>query len=820
MEHPDYTPLVNAALARLGLDAKTRLLAGQDLWSLPALPEIGLESLVMSDGPVGVRGVAWSADDPSLALPSPTALAATWDPELARRAGRVLAQEAHRKGVHMLLAPTVNLHRSPLGGRHFESYSEDPLLTARIGTGYVTGVQESGIAATVKHFVANDAETERFTVDNHISQRALRELYLAPFEEIIAAAHPWALMSAYNGVNGSTMSEHRELQVGVLREDWGFDGVVVSDWLAARDTVAAIEGGLDVAMPGPLTVFGPALAAAVREGRVAEETVDTAVRHVLLLAARLGLLKGAAPVVPKDGGPAPLDGRAVAREIAARSIVLLRNQNRILPLDPAAVRGVALIGRAARDARFLGGGSATVYPTRVVSPLEGLREALPDDVVLTYAMGADPDDQLAVAAAGFTLRAVLRDAHGTVLAEQPLTLGRIRWMDSALPGEVDFDALDSVEITGTFTPRDSGTHHFGTGGTGSYRLTVNGTVVYDGADRDGGDPMEVLTGRPVPRGTIDLEAARPVEVSLLHRAPKVSYGPIRGVTFGLSHRDPERDDDQLIEDAVAAASAADTAIVVVATTERVESEGFDRSHLRLPGRQDELVARVAAANPRTVVVVNAGAPVEMPWRGDVAAVLLTWFPGQEGGTALADVLLGLSEPGGRLPTTWPARLADAPVSRVTPADGVLPYDEGIFIGYRGWQNHSAAPAYPFGHGLGYTDWTYETIAAHRRTDRAISVRIKVRNTGARTGREVVQLYLAQVGTHQGIERPELWLAGFASVTAAPGRSAVAEVTLPLRRFQTWDDTTASWISVQGRYTVHAGHGLDSLPLATTVDVTT
>ncbi|MEU9094438.1 glycoside hydrolase family 3 C-terminal domain-containing protein [Streptomyces sp. NPDC048428] len=819
MEHPDYTPLVNAALARLGLDAKTRLLAGQDLWSLPALPEIGLESLVMSDGPVGVRGVAWSADDPSLALPSPTALAATWDPELARQAGRVLAQEAHRKGVHVLLAPTVNLHRSPLGGRHFESYSEDPLLTARIGTGYVTGVQESGVAATAKHFVANDAETERFTVDNRVSQRALRELYLAPFEEIIAAAHPWALMSAYNGVNGSTMSEHRDLQVGVLREEWGYDGVVVSDWLAARDTLAAIEGGLDVAMPGPLTVFGPALAAAVRDGRVAEETVDTAVRHVLLLTARLGLLDGAAPVVPEDGRPAPLDGRAVAREIAARSVVLLRNQNRILPLDPAALRGVALIGRAARDARFLGGGSATVYPTRVVSPLEGLREALPDDVALTYATGADPDDQLAVATEGFTLRAVLRDAHGTVLAEQPLTLGRIRWMDSALPGGVDYDALESVEIIGTFTPRDSGTHHFGTGGTGSYRLTVNGTVVYDGADRDGGDPMEVLTGRPVPRGTIDLEAARTVEVSLLHRNPKVSYGPIRGVTFGLSHRDPERDDDQLIEDAVAAASTAGTAIVVVATTERVESEGFDRSDLRLPGRQDELVARVAAANPRTVVVVNAGAPVEMPWREDVAAVLLTWFPGQEGGAALADVLLGLSEPGGRLPTTWPARLEDAPVSRVTPEGGVLPYDEGIFIGYRAWQNHSAAPAYPFGHGLGYTDWTYETIKAHRDTDHTVSVRIEVRNTGARTGREVVQVYLAPAGTHQGIERPERWLAGFASVTAAPGGSAVAEITLPQRGFQIWDDTTASWTTVPGRYTVHAGHGLDTLPLATTVDVT-
>ncbi|SCF56751.1 beta-glucosidase [Streptomyces sp. Ncost-T10-10d] len=487
-EGADYHLVVEAALARLGLDAKTRLLAGQDLWTLPALPEIGLDSLVMSDGPVGVRGAAWSADDPSLCLPSPTALAATWDPALARRAGRLLAQEAHRKGAHVLLAPTVNLHRSPLGGRHFEAYSEDPLLTARIGTGYVTGVQESGIAATVKHFVANDAETERFTVDNRVPARALRELYLAPFEAIVRDARPWALMSAYNRVNGATMTEHRALQVGVLREEWGFDGVVVSDWLAARDTVQAIEGGLDVAMPGPLTVFGTALAAAVRDGRVAESTVDAAVRHVLLLAARLGLLKGVAPAVPADRRPARLDGPAVAREIAARSFVLLRNEEQALPLDPSTVRSIALIGRAARDARFRGGGSATVYPARVVSPLEGLREALPTHATLTYAMGADPNDELGLATEGFALRAVLRDAHGTVLAEQPLTLGRVRWMDAALPGDADYDALATVEITGTFTPRDSGTHHFGTGGTGDFRLTVDGTVLFDDADPEGATP--------------------------------------------------------------------------------------------------------------------------------------------------------------------------------------------------------------------------------------------------------------------------------------------------------------------------------------------
>ncbi|MBD0709449.1 glycosyl hydrolase [Streptomyces sp. CBMA291] len=811
---------MDAALARLDLDAKARLLSGQDLWSLPALPEIGLASLVMSDGPVGVRGSGWSPDDPSLTLPSPTALAASWDPELARRAGRVLAQEAHRKGVHVLLAPTVNLHRSPLGGRHFEAYSEDPLLTARIGTGYVTGVQEGGVAATVKHFVANDAETERFTVDNHVDERTLRELYLAPFEEIIAAANPWLVMSAYNSVNGPTMTEHRDLQVGVLREEWGYDGVVVSDWLAARDTVRAIDGGLDVAMPGPSTVFGPALAAAVRAGTVAEETVDAAARRVLLLAARLGLLAGAAPVVPAALRPAPADGTACAREIAARSFVLLRNEQDVLPLaqDPAGTDGIALIGHAARHARILGGGSATVFPGAVVTPLDGLRAALPEGTPLTWVRGADLSDGLSPAADGFTLRAVLRDARGAVLAEQPLPDGRIRWMAETLPGGADFDALETVELTGTFVPRSDGPHEFGTRGLGAFHLTVGDTTLYDGIHRPAdADPLAVITGPPVPRGTVDLTAGEPVEISLLAATPKMEYGSLRGVTFGLAHREPVGEDEELIEEAVAAAAAAHTAVVVVATTETVESEGFDRTSLRLPGRQDELVARVAAANPRTVVVVNAGAPVEMPWREDVAAILLTWFPGEQGGAALADVLLGRDEPSGRLPTTWPGRLDEAPVHRVTPHEGVLPYEEEGFIGYRAWQRHPAAPAYPFGFGLGYTDWEHERIE----TVDARTVRVRLRNTGHRQGRSVVQLYVAPAdpATADGPARPERWLAGFASVTAGPGESAEATVALPERAFQVWDTADGSWRTLPGSYTVHAAHHATALTLSTELTVT-
>ncbi|MFD3574828.1 beta-glucosidase [Streptomyces sp. NPDC058644] len=799
--------VVEAALGKLDLDAKARLLGGRDMWSLHPLPEIGLAPLVMSDGPIGVRGTRWTADDPSIALPSPTALAATWDQDLARRAGALLAQEARRKGVHVLLAPTVNLHRSPLGGRHFEAYSEDPYLTGVIGTGYVQGVQSGGVGTTVKHFVANDAETDRFTVDNKVGPRALRELYLAPFEAIVANAHPWGIMTAYNQVNGSTMTEHRYLVNEVLRGEWGFDGYNVSDWMAARSTTGAIEGGLDVAMPGPRTVYGDALAEAVRAGRVKESTVDEAVRNVLRLAARVGILEGAEPVVTDV--PAEIDGEALAREIARRAFVLVRNENDALPLRPTA--SVALIGAAARDARVLGGGSVTVFPARVTSPLDGLTAALGDDA-LTYAVGADPSDELAPADKGFELRAICRDADGDVLGEGNLPSGQVQWIGDDLPEGVSHETMASIEVVGTFTPRASGEHSFGTRGLGAFTLCVGGEVVFEGSEVMGpeSDPFEAFFGSPVERAKVRLTAGEPVEVSLLHPLDKEYEAPLPGVVFSFVHLEPRRDPDELIAEAVEAARGADTAVVVVATTERVESEGFDRQDLRLPGRQDELVRAVAEANPRTVVVVNSGSPVELPWREDVAAVLLGWFPGQEGGAALADVLLGAREPGGRLPTTWGA-LADAPVTRVTPADGELAYTEGVFIGYRAWEKAGAAPAYAFGHGLGYTDWTYESLVVEGTT-----ATVRVRNSGPRAGREVVQVYLAP--TANDGDRPARWLAGFAGAEAAPGESVEVRIELPRRAFGIWDDSANSWSHQGGSYEIQVGRSIADRRLSETITV--
>jgi beta-glucosidase len=791
-------------IKQLTLEEKVSLLGGQDFWSLPAIPRIGLRSLVMSDGPIGVRGTGWAPDDPSIALPSPTALAASWDPALARTAGRLLGQESRRKGVHVLLGPTVNLQRTPLGGRHFECYSEDPLLSGEIGAGFVTGVQEHGVGTTVKHLVGNDFETDRMTVDVRIGARALRELYLAPFERVVAAGG-WGVMSAYNGVNGVPMASNGVLQWEVLKDEWGFDGVVVSDWRAARDTVGAALGGLDVAMPALENPWGAKLVAAVRAGEVPEEVVDEKVRRVLRLAGRVGVLDGVPPAVSRP--PADLDGNAVAHEVAARSFVLARNEHFTLPLEAVALTRVAVIGALAMDARVLGGGSAQVTPPHVISPLEGLSRAL-SGVDIEYAVGADPRPFLP-ALPGETTVELLGAGH-----EFRVESAAVRWIGD-LPGGVDPAAVTGLQLRTTFMPTADGEHTFAVSGFGAFDLWVGAEHLYVGSlHPEGTGRADLLLAPREHRAIVSLQAGRPVDIVLRQT---IQPGLAHTVSATLGHRPPGISADGMLDEAVAIAAESEVAVVVVGTTEQVESEGFDRTSLSLPGRQDELVARVAAVNPRTIVVVNAGSPVLLPWADDVAAVLLTWFPGQEAGAALADVVLGVVEPGGRLPTTWPRREQDCPILEVIPRNGVVSYDEGVFIGYRAWQRTGATPLYAFGHGLGYTSWQYETLAVT-----ATEAVVTVTNTGARAGREVIQVYVGATGSAPLVgpagevpERPAQWLAGFAPVDAHPGETVTVRIPLPARTWQVWDE---GWHTVPGTYAVTAAHASDDPRLTATLSL--
>jgi beta-glucosidase len=660
--------LIDKLVARLSLEQKTRLLSGETAWTTHAEPAIGLRAIVMSDGPVGLRGTTGGPDDSSVCTPSPTALAASWDPDLAREVGGLLAAEARRKGVDVLLAPTINLHRTPLGGRHFECFSEDPYLTAEIGRAYVDGLQSSGVAATIKHYVANDSETDRFTYEAIIDERPLRELYLRPFEEIIAGARPWLVMAAYNAVNGPTMTENPLLSAP-LKSEWNFDGLVVSDWKAVRSTAQSARAATDLAMPGPKTPWSDGkLAAAVHCGEVDESAVDEKVRRLLRLAARVGALEGAnapSPVTSPDAADAP----GLLRRAAAAGMVLVRNDG-ILPLDPGLLRRVALIGPNAERVSIQGGGSARVTPAYVVSPLQGLAAALEGRAEIVHAPG----------------------------------------------------------------------------------------VLTDGAADD-----EIL------------------------RAAELAAG-------------------------------ADVAIVIVGTSDRIESEGSDRATLALPGRQADLVEAVLRRNPRTVVVVNSGAPVEMPWLDEAPATLLAWFPGQEAGHALADVLTGAREPGGRMPTTWPRHTGDRPLPSPVPADGKLRYAEGLHVGYRAWLRHGAEPALPFGSGLGYTTWRFDSLAVLGADDgEDATARVTLTNTGPRRGTQTVQVYLSRPDS--AVERPVRWLGGFARVGAEPGETVTVDVSVPRGQFAHWSDADHCWTCEPGTFEVLAGDGAASVPLRGTWEIT-
>jgi beta-glucosidase len=803
-----FSTRIDDLVAKLTLEEKVQLISGRDFWTTWPFDKIGLRPILMSDGPSGVRGEIWDERDPSLNLPSATALSASWDRALAYRYGSAAAVEARRKGVDMVLGPTINLHRSPLGGRHFEAFSEDPTLTADLAASYVAGVQENGVAATPKHFVANDYETDRFTANTVVSDRALRELYLAAFEKAVTEAHTWAVMSSYNSINGTTASENDLLETP-LNSEWGFDGIVVSDWTGVRSTEASANASQDLAMPGPSPVWNEALVEAVRAGTVPEAAIDRKVSRILGLAARVGALEGFEPV---SATPAHVeDGVAFVRHAETEGIVLVRNEG-VLPLQASAVSRIAVIGHNADQARTQGGGSATVVPAQVVSPLDGIRAAFPGATV-DYAIGATVQEGIAeyplstitnpVTGEPGARVAFMQDGEEIFAEDRRATA--LFWFG----GDAPTRTADALVITTTYTAPSDDVVRMGVGAAGHSRMWIDDELVLDEDVAVEGDQLGAAFLNPPARSVpVTVTAGQQVSIRIEYTIVQdPTLGGVLAYQFGTEPSDAAP--DSLIADAVETATGADIAIVVVGTNSKVESEGYDRSSLALPGHQDELVAAVAAANPNTIVLVNAGSPVEMPWRNDVAAVLLTWFGGQEYGNAIADVLTGASEPGGRLPTTWPVAMADVPVLDVTPHDGVVAYDEGIHIGYRAWLRADATPAYPFGFGLGYTTWTIGDVAATGSVSTdgsgSFSVTATVTNTGDRDGKHVVQVYASRASS--AVDRPVRWLVGFAPVRVAAGQSATVDIEVPARAFANWD---GAWQYEAGTFTLSVGSSVVDL----------
>ena len=795
---------IDGLIAALTLEEKAALMTGEDIMSTPAVDRLSIPKIRVTDGPSGARGdsLPGTPTPPSSCIPCGSALGATWDPAVTGALGELVGREALDRGCRGLLAPTVNLHRSPLAGRNFECYSEDPLLTGVLAAAYIRGVQARGVFATVKHFVANDAEFERGSIDSIVDERALRELYLVPFEMAVRDGRVLGVMSSYNRLNGRWLTEQPAMLTDLLRHEWGFDGLVMTDWFATLDTDVSPGAGLDLEMPGPGRGYGDALVTAVRAGRLAETDLDRAVRALLGVYDRIGALSE--PTAPKRPQPQTSADVELLRHASARSMVLLRNDG-VLPLRLDDIDGrrpvVAVIGPRAARPSIVGGGSAelTTYP--VTSPLDALTALIGDRADVVYARGCTPDRRpdvvgtaVLVAEGPFTGGWHVGDSFTDAVAES-VELDELRLMMISIdPASAQYRGR-ALRIEGTVTATETGRFRLALAQAGSARVVLDGEIVLDGfvdvpppggAEFFGMGSQDLIV-------EIDLVAGRRHDIAVEFVN---SSGGIGGFRVGIA----PGDEDALLAAAIEAAAAADVVVAFVGTSGEWETEGRDRTTLTLPGRQDELVRAVAERNPNTVVVVNAGAPVDLPWIESSAATMLSWLGGQETGHAVAEVLLGDREPAGRLPTTLPKKLGHSPSHANFPGEnGTLRYGEGVFMGYRGFLHSEIEPLFPFGFGLGYSTFEFGAPVLDRdefrRGDRLI-VRVPVTNTGDRDGSTVVQCYVSPAPCRLG--RPPLELRAFARLDLAAGQREVVELQLDDRAFSYWDPGQDDFDDLQRR----------------------
>ena len=798
-----------ALVARLSLAEKVRLLTGATTFTLAPEEKVGLGELRMSDGPTGVRGLKFSGGRVVTLFPNATLLSAAWNEDTAYEVGELLAEEAMAQQLHLVLGPTINLHRSVLGGRLFEAYSEDPLLTGKLAAAYVRGLQSAQVGACLKHLVANESETDRNSMSSVLSEKTLRELYLLPFE-IALEAEPWSIMAAYNDINGVTATEQVHVNTEVVKGEWGYDGLIMSDWFATKTTAASANGGLDLVMPGPDGPWGDALVAAVENGEVEEATVDDHLVRLLRLAERVGAL--ATDDTPLRDWPAdlPAPDSSVRHEqltrLAAAGITVLTNAG-ALPLDDE--QGVALIGRHALATVGMGGGSAKVNPPYQVSVADALTARLGDRVTVTD--GVEVRSRPVVAGGDVLrqpdtdepgLRAEVLDESGRVLDTRTLATAE------TLVGFDDELSAPPARVRLTARPTLAGAVEVGVVGRGNWEIRVGDETepraTFAVREQQGGIGSSMLSP---PTGSAAIELAPgdllTAELALVNSGEPGAMGWV--TNLGLSLRPAPEPAQTVIARAAAAAAAADVAVVVVGTTEEQETEAVDKSTIALFGEQDALVSAVAAAARRTVVVVNAATPVLMPWADEVDAILVAGLPGQEAGHAVVAALLGEIEPAGRLVTSYPVADGAAPAWTVVPTDGVLRYDEGTAIGYRGhWAGRAPEPAFWFGHGLGYGPWEYADAEVVHDGDEP-RARVSVTNTGERTSREVVQVYFDPAEADEPIR-----LVGWTAVIVDARNGLRVEVDLDRRMWRRWDESAGGWGTPLGAGELLVARGLGDI----------
>ena len=774
----------------VSLEDKAAITAGSDIWTVPGIDLLGIPPLRMTDGPNGARGAMNSIGSGTVravCVPTGTALAASFDSELLHRIGVLLGKEARQKRARVLLAPTINMVRSPLGGRSFECYGEDPWLSGTLAASFIKGVQSQGVATTPKHFVGNEAEFQRTTINSVMDERTLREVYLLPFEFAVRRGGALGLMTSYNRVNGQYPTENGDFLNGILRDEWGFEGIVVTDWFAAGTTVGGLEGGLDIQMPGPDRFFGAPVAEAIKNGEAREHDLDRIVRRRIYLHTLLQAWEN--DVNEPELSDETAEDRELAYEAATAGITLLTNDG-VLPIDPN-VASIALIGPNAVTAHIMGGGSSQLPAHRRIPPKDVFREQFGDRLTVEPGCVIDKNAPPMRPTDGFTVEFFAStDWSGPAAATTNQSAGRALFLGSPVP-EIGTDPF-TARMTATLTPTASGVHTFSLIQIDAARLIIDGQVVIDGINETPprGEAFFGL-GSVEQQIGYELTAGEPAQI-VVEFAGGPGTGP-KGLSVG--HMPPVPTD--LIERAAAAAAASQVAVVIVGTSSEWETEGSDRESIDLPGDQVELIKAVCAANPRTCVVVNAGSAVDMSWSELPAATVYGWLGGQEMASALIDVIIGINEPGGRLPMTLPISIEHTPAYGNFPGESnTTNYAEGTLIGYRWYDTRKLPVSFPFGHGLSYTTFEWSEPTASRTGLLEGEVTVNVTNTGKRTGSDVVQLYVSPPASK--FMRAAKQLAGVAKVSLSPGESRTVSIPLTPRTFAHWDPANQEHVEAHKR----------------------
>jgi beta-glucosidase len=809
-DSPAIEAKARALLSKLTLEQKIELIGGVDSMFTHAEPVIDLPRFKMSDASVGVR--TWG---PTTAYAGGVALAATWDTDFARKLGASLGKDARARGVNFLLGPGVNIARSPVNGRNFEYLSEDPYLNSAIVVPYIEGVQSQGVIATVKHYALNNQEYNRHNVNVEADERTMREMYLPAFEAAVTKGHVDAVMDSYNLINGAHATQNEFLNLKVLKGDWGFKGVLMSDWDATYDGVAAANNGLDLEMPSPRFMNAATLLPAIKAGTVKESTIDDKVLRLLRTELRYGFTDR--PQLDLAESTYSVADRPVALQGALESLTLLKNEGNILPLDAAKVKTIAIIGPDAWPAVPGGGGSSEATAFAPVSIVTGIANLLGPNVHVLYTRGLPEMNEVfwrtqwegGVKTATYPSK----DFTGTpeTASERLIASYKQEWWGPAdkTPRSIRYTAAYKAAKAGKYLilAAASGSDH--------YKVMVDGKQVLEQVQVEGQHPESA---------SVDLSAGQTINVV-------ADYLPgFAGNRFGLGILN---EGDMISEDVKKFASAADVAVVAIGFNAQTESEGLDRT-FTLPWGQDALIEAVAAANPRTVVTLTAGGAVDTRrWLGKVPALLHNWYPGQEGGTAVAEVLFGKHDPEGKLPVSFDRTWEDNPsfknyypiagadsklhVSEVgRPAvDYVIPqvkYEDKLMVGYRYWTTTGKHPLFPFGFGLSYTTFSFSKLVVpdSAKSGATVAVSFSVANTGKVAGAEVAQVYVSDPSAT--VQRPERELKGFKKVSLAPGESKNVTVELDARAFSYWDETTHGWKIDPGKFVVRVGNSSENTPL--------